>query len=652
MIRRTPQQPGQRSQAFELSEWREVSWDEALDYVADRLVEIYRRDGPRALAAYLCAKATNEDNYLLQKLYRSLFRTNNIDHCTRLCHAGSVVALQQALGSSAMSNTAAEVIQADCFIVTGSNTTENHPIIALQMKAAVQKYGSKLIVIDPRRLELCDYAALWLPLRPGTNVPVFSAMAHVIVKEGLANQDFVARRTEGYPEFVESLEKFTPEYAEQVSGVERGLIVEAARLYANAERAAIYWGMGISQLSVGVASALSVIHLALLTGHIGRPGTGLNPLRGQNNVQGASDMGAMPFHYPGYMPVDQPENAARWEQAWNVEAGGLSLQRGLTTTEILSHAHPGGVRSLHIMGENPMMTEPNLNQTRRHIEQLEFLVAQDLFINESGAFADVFLPAASFAEKDGTFTNTDRRVQRVRRALAPRGQARPDWQIICDLAVRIEARLGRPHSAGWIYTHPSQVMAEVGSVVPEFKGITYPRLERHGLQYPAWDEQHPGTPYLFGESFPRGRAKFHPLEYIPVAERPDDEYPFILTTGRVLEHWHGGTLTRHSQLDALYPEALAEVSPADAALLGLRDGQAVRVASRRGAIVLRLMVSERLTPGVVFIPFHFSEAAANLLTIDALDPQARIPEFKACAVQLSPAGEAELAPAGARRGRY
>jgi len=324
LIRKTHQVPGERAQAFDLAEWRQVSWDEALDYTADRLVEIYRRDGPDAMAVYCCAKAVNEDNYLLQKMYRSLFRTNNVDHCTRLCHAGSVVALMQAIGSSAMSNTAAEVIQSDCFIVTGSNTTENHPIIALQMKAAVQKHGAKLIVIDPRRLELCDLASLWLPLKPGTNVPVFTAMAHVLIHEGLVNQRFIEQRTEGYEEFARAAEKFTPEYAEMVSGVDRNLIVEAARMYASAERGAIYWGMGISQLSQGTASALAVIHLALLTGHIGREGTGLNPLRGQNNVQGASDMGAMPYHYPGYMPVDDNSNAARWEKTWNVEAGGLS----------------------------------------------------------------------------------------------------------------------------------------------------------------------------------------------------------------------------------------------------------------------------------------------------------------------------------------
>ncbi|HSF80321.1 MAG TPA: formate dehydrogenase subunit alpha [Anaerolineales bacterium] len=654
LIRKTPQQPGQRSQAFDLDEWREVPWDEALEYTADRLVEIYRRDGPEAMAVYCCAKATNEDNYLLQKMFRALFRTNNVDHCTRLCHAGSVVALQQAIGSSAMSNTASEVIQSDCFIVTGSNTTENHPIIALQMKAAVEKYGAKMIVVDPRRLELCDFATLWLPLKPGTNVPVFSAMAHVIVKEGLVNRQFIETRTAGYEEFVQSLEKFTPEYAELISGVDRELIVQAARMYATAERGAIYWGMGISQLSHGTASALSVIHLAFLTGHIGREGTGLNPLRGQNNVQGASDMGAMPYHYPGYMLVDVPANAAKWEAAWNIAAGGLSQQRGLTTTEILSHVRPGGVRSLYIMGENPMMSEPNLNLARHHMQNLEFLVAQDLFINESGAFADVFLPAASWAEKEGTFTNTDRRVQRVRQALPPRGQSRPDWQLLCDLAKRLEARLGWPNSAGWEYSHPSEILAELGSVVPEYAGVTYPRLEQVGLQVPVWDTGHPGTPYLFGETFPSGRGRFIPLEFVPSVELPDDEYPFILTTGRVLEHWHGGSMTRHSQLDALYPEARAEISPADAALLGLVDGQAVRVASRRGSIVLRLSVTDKARTGVVFISFHFAEAAANLLTIDALDPQAKIPEFKACAVSIAAVGEDQLTNPEAllERGRY
>ena len=654
LIRKTAQMPGARTQAFDRDQWREVSWDEALDYTTDRLVEIFKRDGANAMAVYCCAKATNEDNYLLQKLFRALFHSNNVDHCTRLCHAGSVVALQLAIGSTAMSNTAAEVIHSDVFLVTGSNTAETHPIIALQMKAAVANHGAKLIVVDPRRVEMVNYAALWLPEKPGTDVPVFSAMAHVIIKERLYNQDFIERRTEGFTEFVSSMEKFTPAYAEAISGVDRNLIVDAARMYATAKNAAIYWALGIPEHSHGTDNAMSLIHLALLTGHIGRQGTGLNPLRGQNNVQGASDSGAMPWHYPGYQRVDDDAAARKFEQAWNSEPGTLNRKLGLTTTEIMSAVGPGGVRALHLMGENPMMSEPNLNHTRHMIEQLEFMVAQDLFINESDAYADVFLPAASWAEKEGTFTNTDRRVQRVRKALEPRGQSRPDWEIICDLAERIEKKLDRPQTAFWAYKNPSEVLEEMGRVVPEYAGVKYWRIENQGLQTPVWDDDHPGTPYLFAETFPSGKGKFHPLDYVPAVEMPDDEYPFILTTGRLLEHWHGGTLTRHSKLDELYPEARIEISPADAARLTIEDGQTVRVSSRRGSIVLRAWVTQRTTLGVVFIPMHFAEAAANLLTIDTLDPLAKIPEYKACAVRVVPATKEQLArPEGkVKRGRY
>jgi formate dehydrogenase alpha subunit len=622
-------------------DWLETDWDTALNFVADNLTRIYKRDGSDAMAVYCCAKATNEDNYLLQKMYRAVFRTNNVDHCTRLCHAGSVVALQQATGSSAMSNTASQVVMNDVFIVTGSNTSENHPIIALQMKEAVQKHGAKMIVIDPRRIDLVDMAELWLPLKPGTNVPVFTAMAYVIVEENLVNHDFIDDRTEGYTEFLSSLETFTPEYAEEISGVPAEDIRKAARLYANAKNAAIYWGMGISQLSHGTASALSLINLAFLTGHIGRDGTGLNPLRGQNNVQGASDMGAMPFHYPGYMRVDNPENRAKWEKAWNIEEGGLSLKLGLTTTEILTHAHEGGIRSLFIMGENPMMSEPNLNETRKHMQHLEFLVAQDIFINESGAFADVFLPATPFAEKDGTFSNTDRRVQRVRAAQPPRGQSRPDWQILCDLALRLESRLGLA-TAHWTYSNSEEILREMASVNSDYAGITYDRIDKVGLIYPVPTLDHPGTPTLFKESFPRGKGKFHQLDYVPVMEEPNDEYPFILTTGRLLEHWHGGTMTRNSALNEIYPEARVEIHPADAEIHGIRNGDPVKVQSRRGEIIVRATVTEKTSVGVVFLPWHFAEAAANLLTNDVLDPQAKIPEFKACAVQVFPARESDL----------
>lgn len=654
LIRRKPQLPGARTQAFDRGEWREATWDEALELVADRLTEIYRRNGSGAMAAYCCAKATNEDNYLLQKLYRSLFRTNHIDHCTRLCHAGSVVALQMAVGSSAMSNTASEVVENDVFILTGSNTTENHPIIAIQMKAAIRKHGAKLIVVDPRRIEMVDYATLWLPLKPGTDIAVFSAMAHVILEEKLFDAAFIEARTENLEAFAESVKPYTPAFAESVSGVKAALIVEAARLYARARNAAIYWSLGIPESSHGTDNAFSLIHLALLTGHIGRRGNGLNPLRGQNNVQGASDSGAMPWHYPGYQPVTDEAAARKFEEAWGVEPGGLNRQRGLTTTEIVSGIRPGGVRSLYIMGENPMMSEPNLNHTRHQLEQLEFVVAQDLFLNESGAFADVFLPATSWAEKEGTFTNTDRRVQRVRRALPPRGQARPDWEILCDLAERLERRLGRSGTARWDYPHPSEILAEMGRLVPEYAGITYDRIEHEGLQHPVWDARHPGTPVLFEGTFPRGRAKFHPLAFRPAAETPDREFPFFLTTGRVLEHWHGGSMTRHSKLDELYPEALVEVHPQDAERLGLHDRETVRVSSRRGTVVLRATVTTRTTPGVVFIPFHFREAAANILTNDVLDPMAKIPEYKACAVRIAKADPSELArPVTPQpRGRY
>ena len=635
-------------------DWVESDWDTALDLVADNLMRIYKRDGSDAMSVYCCAKATNEDNYLLQKIFRALFRTNNVDHCTRLCHAGSVVALLKAINSSAMSNTASQVTQSDVFIVTGSNTSENHPIIGLQMKEAVEKHGAKMIVIDPRRIDLVDHAELWLPLKPGTNVPVFSAMAHVIVKEDLVNWEFVKNRTEGFDEFLESLEKFTPEYAEEISGVPAEDIRKAARMYASAKNGSIYWGMGISQLSHGTASAMALIHLAFLTGHVGREGTGLNPLRGQNNVQGASDMGAMPFHYPGYMRVDNEDNAKKWEAAWNIEAGGLSRRLGLTTTEILSHAHEGGVRALYIMGENPMMSEPNLNETRKHMQELEFLVSQDLFINESGAFADVFLPATPFAEKDGTFTNTDRRVQRVRTAHPPRGQARADWQILCDLATRLEVRLNRPASAKWDYSSPEEILREMASVNSDYAGVTYERIDKVGLQYPVPTMDHPGTPTLFKETFPSGRGKFHPLDYVPVREAVDDEYPFILTTGRLLEHWHGGTMTRNSSLNEAYPEARVEMHPADAEMHGITNNMPVRVTSRRGEIILRCTVTEKTTIGVVFIPWHFHEAAANLLTNDALDPEAKIPEFKACAVQVFPAREGDLPnPENLlQRGRY
>ena len=615
--------------------WRRAGWDEALDFVADRLAAIAAAHGGGSIATFACAKATNEDNYLLQKLTRAVLGTNNIDHCSRLCHAGSVAGLQLAIGSSAMSNSIAEMEHLDTFIVTGSNTTETHPVISNFLKRAVRARGARLIVIDPRRIEMTEFATLWLRQRPGSDVAVWQAMAHVVVHERLTNQAFIEARTEGFSEYIESLEGCTPEWAEAVSGVPAESIRQAARLYAGAGAAAVYWGMGISQSTHGSDNTLAITNLALLCGQIGRPGTGLNPLRGQNNVQGCSDSGGLPNVFTAYQRVDDPQVRQRFAQAWRRPA--LSPAPGLTVTEIMDAALRGDVRAIYVMGEDPLTSEPNLNHARHALEALELIVCQDIFLNSTGEVADVILPATSFAEKDGTFTNSDRRVQRVRAALDPAGESRPDWQIVCDLARRLEARLGQAPSAGWTYSHPVEIWDEMRALTPDFTGITYERLEREGgVHWPCPAADHPGTPYLFAETFPRGRGRFWALEYGTQSELPDEHYPLVLSTGRVLYHWHGGTMSRRSALDVLWPEATIEISPADAAALALETGDWVEVASRRGAIRLRALVTERSPQGTVFIPFHFVEAAANLLTLDRLDPRAKIPDFKVCAVRVRP----------------
>ncbi len=612
--------------------WREVSWDEALQFVAETLVRIARAHGGDAIASYASAKATNEDNYVFQKLVRALLQTNNVDHCARLCHAGSVTGLQLAIGSSAMSNSIAEMAQLDTFIVTGSNTTETHPVISNFLKEAVRENGARLIVVDPRQIGMTDFATLWLRQKPGTDVAVFQAMAHVVVKEKLYNTDFIHARTEGFSDYVESLEQYTPEWAEEVSGVPAESIREAARLYANAGRAAIYWGMGISQSTHGTDNTLSLTNLALMCGHLGKPGTGLNPLRGQNNVQGCSDSGGLPGVFTAYQPVSDPEVRHKFEQVWGVP---LNPNPGLTATEMVDGAAAGAVRAMFIMGENPMMSEPNLNHTRHALEQLELLVCQDIFINETGQMADVILPATSFAEKDGTFTNSDRRVQRCRKAVEPVGNSRADWDILADLGRRIAALLGQD-GAGFAYDSAEAIWEEMRLVTPEFYGITYERLEREGgVHWPCPDLDHPGTPFLFADSFPRGRGKFWSVEFGTRSEQPDDEYPFILSTGRVLYHWHGSTMSGRSALERIFPEAICEIHPDDAEALGLVTGDWVEVGSRRDAIKLRALVTGRSPQGTIFIPFHFAEAAANLLTLDRIDDRAKIPDYKITAVKIA-----------------
>ncbi len=613
--------------------WREASWEEALDLVADELVRIHNTYGGDAIASYASAKATNEDNYVYQKLMRALMGTNNVDHCARLCHAGSVTGLQLSIGSSAMSNSIAEMENLEAFIVTGSNTTETHPVISNFLKRAVRQHGAKLIVVDPRQIEMTNHAALWLRQNPGTDVAVFQAMAHVIVKEGLYDEAFIQNRTEGFSDYLESLEKYTPEWAEEVSGVPAEDIRQAARIYAGAKRASIYWGMGISQSTHGTDNTLSLVNLALMCGHVGKAGTGLNPLRGQNNVQGCSDSGGLPNVFTAYQNVAAPEIKAKFEQYWGVT---LNPQPGLTATEMVDGAADGRVRGMFVLGENPMMSEPNQNHARHALEQLEFLVCQDIFINETGEMADVILPATSFAEKDGTFTNTDRRVQRCRTAVPPVGQSRPDWDILCDLGRRVAQRLGLTLAHGFEYADPEAIWEEMRQVTPDFWGITYERIAREGgVHWPCPSFDHPGTPFLFADSFPRGKGKFWEVTYGTESELPDADYPFNLSTGRVLYHWSGSTMTGRSQLEEVFPEAVCEISPQDATALDLQTGDWVQVSSRRGAVVLRLLVTERSPQGTIFIPFHFAEAAANLLTLDRIDDRAKIPDYKNTAVRIA-----------------
>ncbi|MCJ7700513.1 MAG: formate dehydrogenase subunit alpha [Anaerolineales bacterium] len=615
-----------------LEGFRQATWEEALDLAAEKLAGIVKAHGGDAIGTFCCAKATNEDNYVFQKFVRAVLGTNNVDHCARLCHAASVAGLQIAIGSSAMSNSIAEMKDLEVFIVTGSNTSETHPVISTFMRQAVVKNGARLIVVDPRQIEMTEFATQWLRQKVGTDVAVFQAMAQVVIAEGLYNREFVAERVENFETYARSIQDCTPEWAEGVSGVPADQIRVSARLYATAKTAAIYWGMGISQSVHGTDNALSLANLALICGHLGKPGSGLNPLRGQNNVQGCSDSGGLPNVFPGYQSVTDPIIRAKFATDWGLS---LNPEAGLTTMEMVDAAAKGVIKGYFIMGENPMMSDPDLRHTRHVIEGLDFILMQDIFLNETAEYADIILPASSFAEKDGTFTNSDRRVQLIRPAVPSPGSARDDWAILCDLAQRVEAKLGRGESAGFEFASPAEIWDEMARLTPPFQGITHERIQREdGVQWPCPTPDHPGTPYLFSDTFPRGKGILTPLSLTPGAEEPDDEYPFILSTGRVLYHWHGGTMTRRSKLDDIYPEATVEIHPDDAQALEIHSGEWIKVRSRRGQIEVKTVVTGRSPTGIVFIPFHFAEAAANELTIDARDPTAKIPDYKVCAVAL------------------
>ena len=528
-----------------------------------------------------------------------------------------------------MTNSILDIPQADVLLVTGSNTTEAHPVLSLQMKRAVRQHGATLILIDPRRIELANFAALHLRHKPGTDVAVFNAMAHVIIQEGLVNVPFVQARTEGYTAFAAAVAEWTPERAAAIAEVPAANIVRAARLYAQAQNAAIFWAMGITQHTTGTDNVKALSNLALLTGQIGRPGTGLNPLRGQNNVQGACDMGGLPNVFPGYQPVTSGDARQKFAAGWQTPLQRLSSTPGLTVTEIMDGALSGRIKGIVIMGENPMLSDPNLHHVRQALEQVPFLAVIDIFLNETGQLADVVLPAASFAEKAGTFTSTERRVQLIRAALPPPGEARPDWQILTELANRLGAE--------WEYENPGEIFAEMAGLTGSYAGISHARLEREGgLQWPCPTPDHPGTPILHVDKFSRGLGLFCPVDYQPPVEEADADYPFILSTGRILFHWHGGTMSRRSPgLEAIAPESEVEINPADAARLGISAGQLVRVSSRRGEVTAAARITPRSPQGTIFMTFHFAEAAANLLTIGAVDPTAKIPEYKVCAVRLT-----------------
>lgn len=615
--------------------FRKATWDEALNLAAKKLENIVDKQGGDAIGTFCSAKATNEDNYVFQKFVRGVLGTNNIDHCARLCHAASVAGLQIAIGSSAMSNSIAEMKDLEVFIVTGSNTSETHPVISTFLREAVVKNGAKLIVVDPRQIEMTQFATYWLRNKPGTDVAVFQAMAQVIISEGLYDQGFIESRVEDFDIFANSIKDCTPDWAEGISGVPRDLIQKSARLYAKADSAAIYWGMGISQSVHGTDNALSLANLALLCGHLGKPGSGLNPLRGQNNVQGCSDSGGLPNVFPGYQNVSDPEIRGKFEADWDVN---LNPEPGLTTMEMVDAAERGKIKGYYIMGENPMMSEPDLRHARHVIESMDFILVQDIFMNETSEYADIILPATSFAEKDGTFTNSDRRVQLIRPAVPSPGETRHDWEILCELARRVENKLNKTSSAGFSFNSPADIWDEMARLTPPFQGITHERVQReNGVHWPCPTPEHPGTPYLFADTFPRGKGVLTPLGLTSGAEEPDDEYPFILSTGRVLYHWHGGTMTRRSKLDDIYPDATVEIHPMDAHNLGITSDDLIKVRSRRGEIEVVALVTKRSPKGMVFIPFHFAEAAANELTLDARDPIAKIPDYKVCAVAVEKA---------------
>ncbi len=604
----------------------ETTWDEALDTVAERMKAIRDEYGPESVAFISSCKCTNEENYLMQKLARQVFGSHNVDECARACHATTVAGLVMSFGSGAMTNSIGEIKDCDLLFVIGSNTTEGHPIIGLEMKKAYKR-GAKIIVADPREIPLVEFSELHIAQRPGTDIPLLNAMMKVIIEEGLYDEEFVTSRTEGFEELRETVSKYDPEEVAEVCRVPAEDIRTAARMYATADKAAIFYTMGITEHTCGTDNVRTIANLAMLTGHVGRESTGVNPLRGQNNVQGACDVGTMPTCYPGYQSVTDEEITRKFSNAYGTE---LSTEPGLTITGMLHAAHQGKLKGLYVMGEDIVVSEPFEAFTREAVDKLEFLVVQDILPCETGKLADVVLPAASFAEKDGTFTNTERRIQRVRQAIPPVGDSKPDWQILCEVAKRL--------GYDWDYDHPSEIWDEMAALTPLMAGVSYDRLEPDGLQWPCPTPDHPGTKFLHKDKFARGLGKFWALEHRPPAEEPDEEYPFVLSTGITLYHYNAGTMSRRSTAsNERQPEAFVEINPEDAEALGLAMEEKATVATRRGEVTVVAYVTDRVKPGVIWMPFHWAEQAANVLTIDAYDNIAETAEYKVCAARVKKA---------------
>ncbi|MHA2363757.1 MAG: formate dehydrogenase subunit alpha [Candidatus Hodarchaeales archaeon] len=604
-----------------------ISWEEALNKIEVKFKQIRKESGSDALAFLSSAKCTNEENYLMQKLARAGIGTNNVDHCARLCHASTVAGLARAFGSGAMTNSIDDITKlADVTFIIGSNTTEAHPVIGIKLKQAIASGKMKLIVADPREIEITDDASIYLQQRPGSDVALINAMLKIIIDEKLYNDEFIQNRTENFNELKLNLDQYLLEDLCKITGIPLEKIKKATYIYAKAKSASIVYAMGITQHITGTDNVLSLANLAMITGNIGRPGTGVNPLRGQNNVQGACDLGALPNVYTGYQRVDDLNNQKKFREAWNVPH--LSDKPGLTVVEIMDKAYDREIRGLFIMGENPVLSDPNVNHVRDALDKVEFLVVQDLYITETAKYANIILPGVSFAEKNGTYTNTERRIQLIRKSLKLEKNRLPDWKILQLLLNRFDIKTQ--------YDSPKEIMDEIAQVTPIYGGINYDRIEDVGLQWPCKDKTDPGTTILHQGTFTRGKGKFHAVKYLDPAEMPNEEFPFILTTGRNLYHWHTGEMTHRSEgLHKRSPVEKSEINNEDATELGITNGDKIIIKSRRGQLITIAKVTNRIQKGVIFMTFHYKESAANLLTNDALDPIAKIPEFKVCAVNVN-----------------